>query len=382
MRSISVLMASIIIVAVVIALSIGYALWISSVTTDLTMNKNVRIEFYEALYAVKTIMIELSNKGTTTTSVTHVFINNIPAEIAWGWDLTTNEYLGRNDIPLRPGHRVMIAVKTSRFQLGPGVWVEVKIHTSSGVELYRSIMLTGHYALNYIREGFANSWDYSSKYMLAVYRDYYSLYDNGTIDHVPKLSIWNDEGATTYYRIEFNFWYAYLQLSTDESIIYEIAFTKKGKWRFLDLIATSSGNIELELNFGKQVIRVDTGKRIMEPHNVVIEFKVYRRKVEIIVTIDNDIVYHANTTKLKKWQIANQCFGVWNEASIWELYIDNIAENITWKNGGYYYIEEDFDDLYTNFFTDYRINRTVLLEITGYPVLHYNGDLGIMLDHE
>ena len=82
------------------------------------------------------------------------------------------------------------------------------------------------------------------------------------------------------------------------------------------------------------------------------------------------------------WQIANQCFGVWNEASIWELYIDNIAENITRRRGGYYYIEEDFNDLHTNFFTDYRINKTVLLKITGYPITHYNGDLGITLDHE
>ncbi len=373
-RGVSPLIAIVALTVVVVAVSILFALWSAGLVESHLDYFGFKVNIVEGYYAVKTIFVDLKNTGSKATSITNVFVNREPAELEWAWDLIDNRYLGNKNPLLKPGHRIRIAIKSPKT-LKPGTFVEIKLLTSHGVELYKMIRISGHKALDYINNGYFRSWDYDPSHKLAIYRDYYTVvYDNNELPDLPKLST----NTLTIYDLSFNMWYSMANLNVDETIIFEIAlFDGENTWSFIDLIAKADGRTYVRLAFDN--LEVDLGVSYLDPHNYKVVFKPFSPGiVEIKFFIDNRLVFSYNTTKVYDWIIANICFGVWNEASMHEMYLDKLREYIEWIAYGSTSLYEEFDDKDTSVFTSYIVENTSA--ITGYPVILYDGLMGFGIE--
>ncbi len=265
MKSISALTTIIIVLAVVISISIVYALWITTTITNTMRERYVRIEFYEANIAIKTIMLYIRNAGSTDITITHVIINNKEAEIIWAWDLTEHKYLGYGEALIKPGHAVELAVKTEEFQFTPGVMVDIKILTSTGITLYRTVELGSHPVLSYVSKGYFNAWDYDPEHFSAIYHQFWKYYGVDLImgKNVKKISI------------SYNMWYGLFQLGEDYTIIHEIHLYN-GNHIFFDIKAYKNGSIVFyDTITGQEVF---TGFKVYDPHNFALEFTSLSRR--------------------------------------------------------------------------------------------------------
>ena len=373
MKGISPLIVTVVIVAVVVAISITYALWITSMTTSTIQQRSVKLEFYDAKVAVKTIILYIKNTGATETTITHVIVNNQEAKIVWAWDLTDNKYLGYGKAPIKPGHMVEIAVKTEKFQFTPGVFVDFKILTSSGITLYRTIELTAHPVLSYIHGGYLNAYDFDPNYFAAVYHEFPE--DYGT-----KLHIGENIHRIS---IKYNMWYGLFQLNKDYTIIFEITVTNNG-WHFFDIKASRNGTIVFYDDFQREA---PTKYSVYDPHTIRIDFIAHTDNniVELKLFIDNDLVVNRNYTQIYGAEICEMLFGVWEASALYDIYIDNIVEKITWSNKNVSIIEEDFDDLSTNYFQLYVFGTSFdncnIYSISSYPIILDDGKIAFVLDH-
>lgn len=378
MKAISPLIVTVVIVAVVIAISITYALWITFMTTSTIQQKSVKLEFYDAKIAVKTLILYIKNTGATETTITHVIVNNQEAKIVWAWDLTDNKYLGYGKAPIKPGHMVEIAVKTEKFQFTPGVFVDFKILTSSGITLYRTIELTAHPVLSYIHGGYLNAYDFDPNYFAAVYHEYwnYTSYIGKDLRFgagIKSLSL------------RFNMWYGLFQLEEDNTIIAEFYISGSDETH-IGLMAHRNGTIIFYDNIpGNQPIY--TGFNVYDPHNILFNFTVHSNNiVELKLYIDNKLVVDRNYTNLYNDIIGNICFGVWDDSGLYDTYIDNIVEKIIWTNSPPTIVEEDFDDLATDYFTSFVSDAPPYdpsnpVPITSYPIILNDGKIGFVIDH-
>ncbi len=381
MKSVSILVAIAVVTAIVVALSITIALWVSGITSSYVEHYNVRVEVIEGVYAVKTFFIDLRNTGSRDTSVVDVFINKKQANLVWAWDLTENKYLGYNRPLLKAGHLVRLAIR-SREVFTPGSLVEVKIHTSHGIEVYKLINIKGHVAMNYINNGGMHIWNYNIEHMLAIYRDYYELRDKGLIHDIPKLEVTIDSRSIREYVIEFNTWYAFLNLWEENTIITEIALTDgSGSWEFIDIEASSNGKLAFYTSYDDNWVDID--KRYLDPHTYKIVLKTYITGiVEVMLYIDDELLVDRNTSSIYGWFIANLCIGVWDEEAMYDMYLDKFIERIDWIYHSDTRVEEEFTTSSTNIFTSYTTepNPSAIKSITSYPVKLYNETIGFEIE--
>ncbi len=372
MKSMQSLLATVIIVAIVIAISVAYALWVSSMAANMINRGTIKLEFYDAEMAIKTILLYIKNTGSAETTITHVLINGREAKIMWAWDETSNKYIGYGEAPIKPGHLVEIAVRTQEFQLVPGVMVEFKILTSSGATFYRTIKLTAHPVLGYIKKGYFNAWDYDPEHFSAIYHQFWRYYgvDLYIGSNIEKL------------RIGYNIWYGLFQLGEDYTIIHEIRLYQNGNNFFFDIKAYKNGTIVFYDTVSRE--EVFTNFRVYTPHHIDLEFSAYPNNiVEFKLAIDGKTIVLRNYTGLYGADIVDECFGVWDVAGLYDMYIDNIVEEIKWYNGTDSVVAEDFNDLSTNYFTLYVYGVSSSYsskDIGGYPVLLYNGKIGYTID--
>ncbi len=378
MESVSKLIAAIIIIAISLSLVILLSLWLTGIFASHTTAFSVRMDIIEGVYAVKTFFIDLRNTGSLETSITHVFINDEPAELVWAWDLTTNEYLGYKDPVVKPGHDVRIAIRSPR-PFKPGSYVDVKIYTSAGLKLSKLIVVTGHKALDYINNGCFHEWNYNVEHMLAVYRDYYMLYGDQLPD-LPRLSITSDWRSIRVYDVSFNMWYAFMNLNVEETIIVEIALTDTSHWEFIDVKALSNGRIMIHTTYDDSSVILS--QEYLDPHRYRLVLKVYNEtgEVELEIYIDDELVYEKNTTKIYGWYIGNLCIGVWDEETMFDLYMDKFTEYIDWIYYNDTRIQSEYNTATPTIFTSYRLDPTTYNEITSYPITLYDETIGLGIE--
>ncbi len=378
MKLISPLMATVIILSIAIVLSIALAIWISGIYSTYTTEYSVKLEMIHNVYALRTFFVDIENKGSTATSITHVFINDREARLVWAWDLTTNTYLGRENPLLEPGHTVRIAIRSPQA-FDEGIFVNLKIYTSMGYQLGKLLYITGHSAQAYINDWALHMWNYDSEHMLAIYRDYYVLYDNGVIPDVPRLFITGDWRSIRGYNISFNMWYALMNLYQNETILTEIALTDgSSSWGFIDLIGYRNRSLYLYTSFDGYSALVSGD--FTEAHRYTLCLRVYSSgSVEIDLFIDGEKVYSRNTTIIYGWFIANYAIGIWDPAAMYDLYFDKYSENIDYIYYDDYSVYDEFNTT-TTVFTSYVTNPPNIEEITSYPVILYDGNVGFELE--
>ncbi len=257
--------------------------------------------------------------------------------------------------------------------------VSIRMHTSSGQEIYTILRVNAHPALQYINNGYLYVWDYVPVHMLAIYREYWRLPNN--LPWTPELGT-DTWGAIEKYEVSFNMWYANLQIKGGPQIIMEIGLENEANsndWRYIDLKADPDGNLlfyipgygDIQLNY-----------KSTDPHSYRLVLRVYGQegKVEVKLFIDRKLVVDENTTEIYGFYIENICFGVWDVDAMSMLYLDKYHEIIN-------YVYEDTFELYSGFndttkvvFTSYVDTPGSIHDIEGYPTILYGGKLGFTIE--
>ena len=144
-KGISPVIATVIIVAVAIAIAIAVAFWMTGIVGMFTGTvENVQIV---AAIPNKPSYIKLivKNQGTTDVTIDGVFVT--PTDVATGWGTTTggNDYsvndITSGGVTISPGQSKEIYVSIGNSNWKSGVSIEIKIHTASGKEYPKLIVL-------------------------------------------------------------------------------------------------------------------------------------------------------------------------------------------------------------------------------------------------
>jgi hypothetical protein len=136
----------VIIVAVAIAISIAVALWLTGIVERFTTVENLQITYADATIAFYTykgsfitgwcVQLEIENNGTGTATIDEIFINGRRAKHIY--NVTISE-----DLPLsiEPGQIYIIRIYLPKGAFSSGQEVEIKLHTASGKEYTKKVIL-------------------------------------------------------------------------------------------------------------------------------------------------------------------------------------------------------------------------------------------------
>ena len=122
-KAVSPVIATVILVAVAITVSVGVSYWMGGISSQYTQFEKVEIQ---TAYSAKTtgsgwlVTMNLKNSGTSSASLTDVFINDIPLN-------TTVTAYGASDFPDGTGNRVVTDLDDGGQVIGSGESIVVKI---------------------------------------------------------------------------------------------------------------------------------------------------------------------------------------------------------------------------------------------------------------
>ena len=143
-KGISPVIATVIIVAVTIAVAIAVAFWMTGIVGLFTGFEQLQItSIYDDSNGIH---LKVQNTGTSTASITSVFINGYPydqleATVKSG----TKELSSDAPIVLKPGEEADIVItfseQPSQLKVTPGVSLEIKLHTAGGKDFPKLIVL-------------------------------------------------------------------------------------------------------------------------------------------------------------------------------------------------------------------------------------------------
>jgi len=141
-RGISPVIATVIIVAVTIAVAIAVAFWMTGIVGLFTGFEQLQIT---SVYDNSSgIVITVQNTGTSTATITDIYVNGFPSS-ATGLKVKVGNTDVKFPIPLNPGNQTTLILDfssaPSQFTVTPGVSLEIKLHTASGKDYPKLIVL-------------------------------------------------------------------------------------------------------------------------------------------------------------------------------------------------------------------------------------------------
>jgi flagellin-like protein len=145
-KGISPVIATVIIVAVTIAVAIAVAFWMTGIVGLFTGFEQLQItSIYDDDQGIH---LTVKNTGTSTASITDVFVNNYPIDQVKGQFKCGDIELGQKPITLKPGDQMTCDLTFSdqpdKFSVQPGVSLEIKLHTSGGKDYPKLIVLQAY----------------------------------------------------------------------------------------------------------------------------------------------------------------------------------------------------------------------------------------------
>jgi flagellin-like protein len=147
-KGISPVIATVIIVAVTIAVAIAVAFWMTGIIGLFTGFEQLQIT---SIYDDENgIYLTVKNTGTGTATITDIFINGYPSDqcgATWTAESSTGSSSGTSQITLKPGEEVTIKITVKgddKFTVKPGVSLEIKLHTASGKDYPKLIVLQSY----------------------------------------------------------------------------------------------------------------------------------------------------------------------------------------------------------------------------------------------
>jgi flagellin-like protein len=145
-KGISPVIATVIIVAVTIAVAIAVAFWMTGIVGLFTGFEQLQIT---SIYDDKDgIYLTIKNTGTSTASITDVFVNNYPISQVHGQLECDGTTLPTTSITLKPGEEkkctLSFTKESEHFKVQPGVSLEIKLHTAGGKDYPKLIVLQAY----------------------------------------------------------------------------------------------------------------------------------------------------------------------------------------------------------------------------------------------
>jgi len=144
-RGISPVIATVIIVAVTIAVAIAVAFWMTGIVGLFTGFEQLQIT---SIYDNSSgIVITVQNTGTSTATITDIYVNGLPSS-ATGLKVKVGDRDVNFPIPLNPGNQTTLILyfqnPPSQFTVTPGVSLEIKLHTASGKDYPKLVVLQAY----------------------------------------------------------------------------------------------------------------------------------------------------------------------------------------------------------------------------------------------
>ena len=151
--AVSPVIATVILVAVAITVSVAVAYWMSGITGQYTSFEKVEIQTAITTYNITggdhwQIIVTLKNSGTKAATMTHIFVNDVEVVYAPSW-VAGNEITGTidstNTLQILTGATNTITVwieDIPAVTLSAGTTVNIKIHSASGMDYIRLVQLT------------------------------------------------------------------------------------------------------------------------------------------------------------------------------------------------------------------------------------------------
>ena len=154
-KAVSPVIATVILVAVAITVSVAVSYWMSGISAQYTQFEKVEIQ---SGYSIKVttgnlgwdIVLELKNSGSATSAITTVFINEIPIEAA-NYDqnaivlgeVATNIIDTDTGVTLVSGNSttVHVYISSTYGELTSGTTVDLKLHSANGNDYIKLIKL-------------------------------------------------------------------------------------------------------------------------------------------------------------------------------------------------------------------------------------------------
>jgi len=150
-KAVSPVIATVILVAVAITVSVGVSYWMGGISSQYTQFEKVEIQtgYATTISGGWQIELTLKNSGSATATVTHVFINEAPCDNygAAGVSVTAGEastdLVAATGKVLESGASGTITVWiASGGTLSAGTTINIKLHSAGGMDYIKLIRLT------------------------------------------------------------------------------------------------------------------------------------------------------------------------------------------------------------------------------------------------
>ena len=156
-KAVSPVIATVILVAVAITVSVGVSYWMGGISAQYTQFEKIEIQTGYSEWVEDTpvgfhgwnVTLELKNTGSATSTITHVFVNDKPValvtpyvdEFSAGIIRTSVEEVG---LLLEAGESkdMCILIDDAYATLSSGTTVNVKLHSAGGMDYIKLIRLS------------------------------------------------------------------------------------------------------------------------------------------------------------------------------------------------------------------------------------------------
>lgn len=155
-KAVSPVIATVILVAVAITVAVGTSYWLGGISAQYTNNEKVEIQsaysdFTSGAAGGWELKFELKNSGSAASTITHVFINDVPVTLtdpaaatfangSPGIVVCSIPTAGLN-IGIGDSQDVSIWVDNDYASLSAGTTVNIKFHSGNGMDYVRLVRL-------------------------------------------------------------------------------------------------------------------------------------------------------------------------------------------------------------------------------------------------
>lgn len=148
-KAVSPVIATVILVAVAITVAVGVSYWMGGISSQYTQFEKVEIQSGVCVVDANgnwTVTMKLKNTGTATATMNSIFINDVEVDtynttaVAGSWTTDMTEAYSIESGNSKTIH-VYISSGKSGVYLSSGTTVNIKIHSSGGMDYIKLIQL-------------------------------------------------------------------------------------------------------------------------------------------------------------------------------------------------------------------------------------------------
>ena len=151
-KAVSPVIATVILVAVAIMVAVAVSYWMSGIAGQYTSFEKVEIQTGYSTYTPTSgwiITLSLKNSGSATSTITHLFINDVPVTLtanaatnfAAANTIVTSLTTGGLPIDAGASTTIKIWIDLGYGSLSSGTTVNVKLHSAGGMDYIKLIKL-------------------------------------------------------------------------------------------------------------------------------------------------------------------------------------------------------------------------------------------------